>query len=119
MEKGLTKRLCPRWIKNLGFHTSMVKTRECSTPEGLVHVIFQSSAAPPMFPVTFRNGRPALDGGLVENVLLSAVAECRRPLVLLSRHLPRLPRGRSSLVSGPSGTPHSRDPNGLRARHPK
>ena len=102
VEKGLTKRLCPRWIRNLGFHTSMVKARECSTPEDLVHAIFQSSAAPPVFPVTFRNDRPALDGGLVENVPLSAVAECRRPLVLLSRHLPRLPHGRRELYACPS-----------------
>ncbi len=64
IEKGLTKRLCPLWVGNLGFRTSVVRARDCSTPEELVHAIFQSSAAPPVFPVTRRNGRPALDGGL-------------------------------------------------------
>ena len=102
MEKRLTKRLCPRWVKNLGFHASMVRARDCSTPEELVHAIFQSSAAPPVFPVTLLNGHPALDGGLVENVPLSTVAECRRPLVLLSRHLRELPRGGRVLYACPS-----------------
>ena len=102
IEKHLTKRLCPRWVKGLGFHTSMVRARDCSSPEELVHAIFQSSAAPPVFPVTRRNGHPALDGGLVENVPLSAVAECRRPLVLLSRHLRTLPRPGRELYACPS-----------------
>ena len=101
-EKRLTKRLRSRWVKHLGFHTSMVRARDCGTPEELVHAIFQSSAAPPVFPVTLRNGHPALDGGLVENVPLSAVAECRRPLVLLSRHLRVLPRGGRELYACPS-----------------
>ena len=102
IEKHLTKRLCPRWIKGLGFHTSTVRARDCRTPEELVHAIFQSSAAPPVFPVTHRNGHPALDGGLVESVPLSAVAECRRPLVLLSRHLRTLPRPGRELYACPS-----------------
>ena len=101
-EKRLTKRLCTRWVKGLGFHTSTVRARDCSTPEELVHAIFQSSAAPPVFPVTLRNGHPALDGGLVENVPLSTVAECRRPLVLLTRHLRDLPRGGRELYACPS-----------------
>ena len=102
IEKGLTKRLCLLWVGNLGFRTSVVRARDCSTPEELVHAIFQSSAAPPIFPVTRRNGRPALDGGLVENVPLSAVAECRRPLVLLSRHHRDLPCGVREVYACPS-----------------
>ena len=88
--------------QGLGFHTSTVRARDCSTPEELVHAIFQSSAAPPVFPVTLRNGHPALDGGLVEYVPLSTVVECRRPLVLLSRHLRDLPRGGRELYACPS-----------------
>ena len=102
LEKCLTKRLCPRWVRSLGFDTSVVRARDCASPEELVHAIFQSSATPPVFPVTRRNGRPALDGGLVENVPLSAVAECRRPLVLLSRHHRDLPRGGREVYACPS-----------------
>ena len=101
-EKRLTGQLCPRWVKALGFHTSIVKAGDCSTPEELVHAIFQSSAAPPVFPVARLNGYPALDGGLVENVPLSAVADCRHPLVLLSRHLGALPRVGRELFACPS-----------------
>ena len=102
IEKHLTERLRVRWLTRLGFRTTTVRARDCRTPEELVHAIFQSSAAPPVFPVTRRNGRPALDGGLVENVPLSAVAECRRPLVLLSRHVRDLPRGGRELYACPS-----------------
>ena len=102
IELRLTKRLHPRWVGGLGFHTRTIRARDCGTPEELVHAIFQSSAVPPVFPVTHRNGHPALDGGLVENVPLSAVAECRRPLVLLSRHRRTLPRGGRELYACPS-----------------
>ena len=102
LEKRLTKRLCPRWVRSLGFDTSVVRARDCASPEELVHAIFQSSTAPPVFPITPRNGRPALDGGLVENVPLSAVAECRRPLVLLSRHHCDLPLNGREVYACPS-----------------
>ena len=102
VERHLTERMRAHWLTRLGFRTTTVRARDCRTPEELVQAIFQSSAAPPVFPVTRRNGRPALDGGLVENVPLSAVAECRRPLVLLARHLPRLPRGGRALYACPS-----------------
>ena len=105
VEKLLTRRVCPRWVRSLGFHTTTVAARDCGSPEELVHAIFQSSAAPPFFPVSRRNGLAALDGGLVENVPLSAVAECRRPLVLLSRHLPDLPRGGREVYACPSRPP--------------
>lgn len=102
IEKGLTGRLRSRWVRRLGFHTSVVKARECGTPDALVGAILQSSAAPPMFPVTRRNGRAALDGALVDNVPLSAVADCRRPLVLLSRHERALPAGPREVYVCPS-----------------
>ena len=91
MEKRLTGRTISDWVQRLGFHSSIVRARECDTPEALVHAVLQSSSAPPMFPITRRNGRAALDGALIDYVPLAAVADCRRPLVLLSRperHLP-------------------------------
>ena len=102
IEGFVTKRLHTRWSRHLGFHTSTVRARDCDTPEELVHAIFQSSTAPPVFPVTRRNGLPALDGGLVETVPLATVADCRRPLVLLSRHRRDLPRGGREVYACPS-----------------
>lgn len=102
MERRLTGPLNSRWVRGLGFHTSVVRAQECDTPDALVHAILQSSSAPPMFPVTRRNGRAALDGALVDNIPLSAVAECRRPLVLLSRPERALPRGGRAVYACPS-----------------
>ncbi|MYE82752.1 MAG: patatin-like phospholipase family protein [Gammaproteobacteria bacterium] len=91
LEGLLTRRPYTRWVRSLGFETKVVRARECADPEALVRAIFQSSAAPPVFPVTRLGGRPALDGGLVEYVPLSVVSDCRRPLVLLSRYRATLP----------------------------
>ena len=102
IEKRLTGRLNSRWVRGLGFHTSVVRARECDSPDALVQAILQSSTAPPMFPVTRRNGHAALDGALVDNVPLSAVAECRRPLVLLSQHERALPAGGREVYACPS-----------------
>ena len=102
IERRVTNRLCRSWVKVLGFRACVVGACDCRTPEALVHAIFQSSAVPPIFPVTRRNGTPAIDGGLVENVPLSAVVECRRPLVLLSRHQRELPSGGREIYACPS-----------------
>ena len=102
IEKRLTGRLSSRWVRGLGFGSSVVRARECDTPDALVHAVLQSSTAPPIFPVSRRNGNLALDGGLVDNVPLSAVAECRRPLVLLSRPVRDLPVGGREVFACPS-----------------
>lgn len=102
LEKRLTGRLNSHWVRNLGFRSSVVRARECDTQDSLVDAILQSSTAPPIFPVTRRNGSLALDGGLVDNVPLSAVAECLRPLVLLSRPVRDLPVGGREVYVCPS-----------------
>ena len=102
LEKRLTGRLESRWVRGLGFQTTVVRAGECDSPRTLVHAILQSSTAPPMFPVTRRDGRAALDGALVDNVPLSAVADCRRPLVLLSRRERDLPKGGREVYACPS-----------------
>ena len=102
MERRMTRSAISQWVRRLGFDSSIVRARECVTPETLVHAILQSSAAPPMFPVTCRDGRVALDGALVDNVPLSAVADCRRPLVLLSRYEPTLPTSGREVYACPS-----------------
>lgn len=102
MEKRLTGRTISDWVRRLGFHSSVVQARECDTPEALVHAVLQSSSAPPIFPITRRNGRAALDGALIDYVPLAAVADCQRPLVLLSRPEPHLPAGGREVFACPS-----------------
>lgn len=104
LENSLTGRRNSHWVQKLSFQSSVVTARECDTPDALVHAILQSSTAPPIVPVTRRNGNLALDGGLVDNVPLSAVAECRRPLVLLSRPVRDLPVGGREVYACPSET---------------
>ena len=62
IERRLTGCMNSGWIRALGFRSSVVRARECETPDALVHAILQSSSAPPMFPITRRNGQAALDG---------------------------------------------------------
>ena len=102
MEKRLTGRTISNWVRYLGFHSSIVRARECDTPEALVHAVLQSSSAPPMFPITRRNGRAALDGALIDYVPLGAVSDCRRPLVLLSRPERHLPASGREVYACPS-----------------
>ena len=104
MEKRLTGRMISTWARRLGFQSSIVRARECDTPETLVDAVLQSSSAPPMFPISRRGGRAALDGALIDYVPLAAVADCRKPLVLLSkpeRQLPA-PAGRQEVYVCPS-----------------
>ena len=102
LETFLTRRTIRRWVRSLGFETSVIRARECADPEALVHAIFQSSTAPPVFPVTRRAGRAALDGALVEYAPLSAVSDCRRPLVLLAGHRAALPLDAREVYAAPS-----------------
>ena len=102
LERRLTRKPQQRWVRSLGFAASVVRARDCASPEELVHAIFQSSTAPPVFPVTRRDGRAALDGGLVEHAPLSAVADCRRPLVLLSDFRETLPCSAREVYACPS-----------------
>lgn len=102
METRLTGRTISNWVQRLGFHSSVVRARECETPEALVDAVLQSSSAPPIFPITRRNGRAALDGALIDYVPLAAVDDCRRPLVLLSRPGRHLPAGGREVYACPS-----------------
>ena len=102
LEKRLTGRTISNWVRRLGFHSSVVTARECDTPEALVHAVLQSSSAPPIFPITRRNGRAALDGALIDYVPLAAVSDCRRPLVLLSKPERNLPAGGREVYACPS-----------------
>ena len=73
IEKYVRKTLHPTLGQTLGFHPEFVKAQECATVEDLADLILQSSSTPPFTPVLRRNGRPVLDGGMVDNVPVSAL----------------------------------------------
>lgn len=96
LEKHLFHPVHPRLGRRLGFRAEFVSVRTLRTSEALVSALIASSGVPPFMPVTQVDGRPAFDGGLVDNVpidpLLPVEAAGGRTLVLLTRRYGRLPQ---------------------------
>jgi predicted patatin/cPLA2 family phospholipase len=90
IEKYVRKTLHPTLGQSLGFHPEFVTAQECASVEDLADLILQSSSTPPFTPVLRRNGRPVLDGGMVDNVPVAALdAAPGRTLVMVTRLYPR------------------------------
>lgn len=87
-------RVHPTWGRRMGFRGEVVSVRRCATPAQLADLILQTSCTPPITPLYRRDRRIVLDGGLVDNAPLEAVAGARSTLVLLTRAFDpaRLPR---------------------------
>ncbi|SAK51821.1 patatin-like phospholipase [Caballeronia pedi] len=90
IEKYVRKTLHPTLGQALGFHPEFLKAQECATIDDLADLILQSSSTPPFTPILRRNGRPVLDGGMVDNVPVSALdASPGLVLVMVTRLYPR------------------------------
>lgn len=91
LEKHLKKSLHPTFGRTLGFKREFVTAQNCENLSDLVELILQSSCTPPFTPVMYRNGRPVLDGGLVDNVPIDGLFPAspgeppKEVLVLLTR----------------------------------
>lgn len=95
LEKKVSFPVHSSWARRIGFRGEAVPVRSCATPHDLAELILQSSCTPPFVPVMRRDGRPVLDGGLVDNVPVRALDPVDgTALVLLTRVYPaeRLPR---------------------------
>ena len=93
-KRWLERDLHGPWGMRAGFHSESVAVHECDSPEELEDLILQSSCIPPAIPLYWRQGRPVVDGGVVDGVPVELVPESRATLVLLSSHRPaeRIPR---------------------------
>jgi predicted acylesterase/phospholipase RssA len=90
IEKYVRKTLHPTLGQALGFHPEFVTAQECASIDDLADLILQSSSTPPFTPILRRNGRPVLDGGMVDNVPVSALdASPGLVLVMVTRLYPR------------------------------
>ncbi|TAM03320.1 MAG: patatin-like phospholipase family protein [Paraburkholderia sp.] len=90
IEKYVRKTLHPTLGRKLGFHPEFVTAQACESVEDLADLILQSSCTPPFTPVLRRNGRPVLDGGMVDNVPVDALdAAPGTVLVMVTRLYPR------------------------------
>lgn len=86
VQRVSSRRLHPRLAVRLGFRPEVISVRQCRTPWELAQLILHSSCTPPFTPYYRREGRPALDGGLIDSVPVSALASEESPaLVLLTR----------------------------------
>jgi len=91
LEHLLAPTVHPRFACALGFTTEYASVEECATPDELADLILASSCTPPFTPLLMHAGRPALDGGIADNVPVSAVEGDGATLVLLTRRHARLP----------------------------
>lgn len=105
LEKMLRYPMHPSFSRKLGYNSLMVSMSECSTVSELADLLLQSSCTPPFVPVMKRNGKPALDGGLIDNVPVSALSDrSGLKLVLLSRRYPdnKIPKNKDRIYFQPS-----------------
>jgi predicted acylesterase/phospholipase RssA len=96
LEKHLFHPVHPRLGRVLGFQPEFVAVRQLNSPQQFCDVLLASSGVPPFMPVTMVGGKPAFDGGLVDNVpvepLLPVEAAGGSTLVLLTRVYKNLPQ---------------------------
>jgi predicted acylesterase/phospholipase RssA len=75
--------------RHVGLNASWVSTHAVETPEELTDALMGTATVPPFMPVGKVGGRPALDGGLVDNPPIDRIAEVEkaggRTLVLTTR----------------------------------
>jgi predicted patatin/cPLA2 family phospholipase len=89
VEKHLLHPVHPRFGRALGFRAEFIPVRMLGGARDMHDVLMASSGVPPFMPVTLVNGKPAFDGGLVDNVPVEPLQPIEsaggRTLVLLTR----------------------------------
>lgn len=98
LEKKLMHPVHPRFGRALGFRSEFVLAKSLPGPQALHDALIASGGVPPFMPVTLIEGKPAFDGGLVDNVPVEPLREIERAggrsLVLLTRlyrNVPKIP----------------------------
>jgi hypothetical protein len=95
LEKKLMHPVHPRFGRALGFRSEFIAVRSLTEPLTLHDALMASGGVPPFMPVTLINGRPAFDGGLVDNVPVEPLIDVERSggrtLVLLTRQYRNVP----------------------------
>ena len=124
-EKSLRGSVHPSFGRRLGFVPEVVCVRQCVDAPEVADLVLASSCTPPFTPILSWNGRPALDGGLVDNVPVCALGDVEGDaLVLLTRRYgeDKIPRTeRLTYVQPSAPIPVSKwdytNPEGLQAAY--
>ena len=88
IEKYIKHPVHPRLALKLGYTATVISLNDCSSAEELVDLVMCSSCSPPFVPVHRHDGRIALDGGLIDNVPVTAIGRDEAKgdmLILMSR----------------------------------
>ncbi len=93
IEKYCYRPLHPTFGLRLGFTPEVFEVADCATAQALIDLIIASSSTPPFTAIQRVAGGPTLDGGLIDNVPVSALSPMtvdapRSTLVLVTRHYP-------------------------------
>lgn len=95
IEKKLFHPVHPTFGRKLGIKQEFVGVRDLRHAPDLHDLIVASGGVPPFMPVTKIGGRPAFDGGLVDNVPVAPLEPIERAggktLVLLTRRYKKIP----------------------------
>ncbi len=99
VEKHTTHPVHPKFASKLGYRYTVAKLNDCKTAEEVANLIMCSSCTPPIVPIQRYNGRITLDGGIIDNVPVSAVGDDEkrgRMLIMMSRihredRIPKIP----------------------------
>lgn len=126
LEKKLLHPVHPRFGRRLGYTSEFVRVRDLADPVPLRDALMATSGVPPFMPVTLVAGRPAFDGGLVDNVPVEPLEDIEaaggRTLVLLTRVYQRIPAINRRTYTQPSarigvGQFDITNPDGIRAAY--
>ncbi len=127
IEKHTMHPVHPKLASKLGYTCTVAKLNDCKTAEEAAELIMCSSCTPPFIPIMKYNGKIALDGGIIDNVPVSAIgadASRGRMLILMSRihredRIPKIP-GRVYVQPGttpPIGKWDYTSPGGLQGAY--
>lgn len=123
VEKHIFHPVHPRFGRALGFRSEFVAARSLTDPQQFREALMATSGVPPFMPVTNVAGKPAFDGGLVDNVPVEPVVPVEsaggRTLVLLTRVYKSIPTVKGRTYAQPSrkidvGQFDIRNPDGIR-----
>ncbi|MDE2577186.1 MAG: patatin-like phospholipase family protein [Hyphomicrobiales bacterium] len=106
IEKAATGAAHSKAGRYVGLTADWVSTHRIARPAELADALMASASVPPFMPIGFVHGRPALDGGLVDNPPLARLAPVEsaggRTLVLTTRSARPLESNAQRLVAIPS-----------------